>query len=440
MTKKPLHIGMTLASTWLSGEGWRRPDSAVDGLLGYQYYVDIAKRAEAAKLDFVFRPDVLAVNMEHLGQGSGMAGLDPTLLLSAIAHATNKIGLLTTVSTTFYPPYILARMLMSLHWLSKGRAGWNIVTALDGHKNFSLEDMPTPADRYARAAEVTEIVMQLWESFPREAWEPDRDRGQFVHADLVHPIQYHGQFHKVEGPLSVPGFGSGLNRIPLVQAGASETGRDFASRVADATFAAAPDMDAAIELRRDLRRRAKAHGRSENAVRLMPGLSLYLADTEAEANELYRATHAQADEARKMACILEMTGLDLTEWPKDHRVCLNDLPQMPQKLRSRTHAELLRRAIERHEPTVCELLKMPEVMGSAHWQVIGTVGQAVDAIHTWREAGAMDGFILFPGGSVECMHRCLDELCPTLSAEGLLRREYSGATFASHFANEPAVV
>jgi FMN-dependent oxidoreductase, nitrilotriacetate monooxygenase family len=434
MTGKTLHIGMTLAPTWHSGAAWRRADSAVEGLLGYEYYVDIARRAEAAKLDFVFRPDVLAVNTALLGRGTGLAGLDPTLLLSAIAHATDRIGLLTTVSTTFYPPFIIARMVMSLHWLSKGRAGWNIVTALDGQKNFSLDEMPSPEDRYARAAEVTEIVTRLWESFPVEAWQADRESGQFVQADLVRPIRYEGQFHKVEGPLSLPNMGTGDHRIPLVQAGASEAGRDFAARVADATFASTPDMEAAIELRRDLRRRARAHGRNEDALRVLPGLSLYLAETEAEARDLYRATHADADEARKFASILEMTGLDLRNWPRDRHIRANDLPPPPAQVRSRTHATLLRRAIERNEPTVTELLAAPEVMGSAHWQVIGTVGQAVDAIRTWHEAGATDGFILFPGGSVGCMHRCLEELCPTLSEAGLLRRDYRGDTFASHMA------
>lgn len=431
MSKKPLHIGMTLAPTWLSGEAWRRPDSAIENLLSYDYYIDIAKRAEAAKLDFVFRPDVLALNMGLLGRGTGMAGLDPTLLLSAIAHATDRIGLLTTVSTTFYPPYILARMIMSLHWISKGRAGWNIVTALDGQRNFSLEDMPTPEDRYARAAEVTDIVTQLWDSFPREAWIGDRNSGVMVDPDLVHPIDYEGKFHHVEGPLTVPNMGN--YRIPLVQAGASDVGRDFAARVADATFASTPDMEVAIDLRRDLRRRAKAHGRDEDAVRVMPGLSLYLADTEAQARELYSATHAFADEARKFANILEMTGLDLRDWPKDRPIRVNDLPPPLAKVRSRTHAGLLRRAIERHEPAVAELLQMPEVMGSAHWQVIGTVAQAVDEIRRWRDADALDGFILFPGGSVDCMHLCLEALCPALSEAGLLRRDYHGTTFASHF-------
>ncbi|QUS36151.1 NtaA/DmoA family FMN-dependent monooxygenase [Falsirhodobacter algicola] len=434
MPKAPLHIGMTLAPTWLSGEAWRRPDSAVEGLLGFDYYIDIARRAEAAKLDFVFRPDVMAVNMGLLGRGGGMGGLDPTLLLSAIAHATDRIGLLTTISTTFYPPYVLARMLMSLHWLSKGRAGWNIVTALDGQRNFSLRDMPGPEERYARAAEVTEIVTRLWDSFPRDAWAPDRDSGRFVDAEMVRPIAFEGQFHSVEGPLSVPSFGTGLNRIPLVQAGASETGRDFAARVADATFASTPDMEAAIDLRRDLRRRALAHGRPADAVRLMPGLSLYLAPTEAEARDLHRATHAAADTGRKLANIREMTGLDLTDWPQDRPIRAADLPPTPQRLRSRTHAALLRRAILRDEPTLAALLEMPEVAGSAHWQVIGTVGHAVDAIRTWQDAGAMDGFILFPGGSTGCMHLCLDGLCPALAEAGLLRREYAHATFAGHLA------
>ena len=432
MTQKPLHIGMTLAPTWLSGEGWRRPDSGIEGLLGYDYYIDIARRAEAAKLDFVFRPDVLAVNKAMMGQGGGMGGLDPTLLLAAIAHATDRIGLLTTVSTTFYPPYILARMIMSLHWLSKGRAGWNIVTALDGQRNFSLDDMPTPEDRYARAAEVTEIVLKLWASYPRDAILQDRDSGRMVDPELVQPINYEGDFHRVEGPLGTPNMGGGDYRIPLIQAGASETGRDFAARVADATFASTPDMEVAIELRRDLRRRAKAHGRREEAVRLMPGMSLYLADTEAEARDLYRATHARADDSRKFANILEMTGLDLSDWPKERNIRANDLPPPPAKVRSRTHAGLLRRAIERHEPTVGDLLRMPEVMGSAHWQVIGTVAQAVDEVRRWRDAGALDGFILFPGGSVDCMHLCLDALCPALSDAGLLRRDYHGTTFASH--------
>jgi FMN-dependent oxidoreductase (nitrilotriacetate monooxygenase family) len=424
---------MTLAPTWLAGEAWRRPDSDIEGLLGHDYYIDIARRAEAAKLDFVFRPDSLALNRALLGRGTGMAGLDPTLLLSAIAHATDRIGLLTTVSTTFYPPYILARMIMSLHWLSKGRAGWNIVTALDGQKNFSLDVMPSPEDRYARAAEVTDIVLRLWNSFPREAWLGDRGTGVMVDADLVQQIDYEGQFHRIEGPLSIPNMGGGDHRIPLVQAGASDAGRNFAARVADATFASTPDMEAAIELRQDLRRRAKAHGRDEDAVRLMPGLSLYLADTGAQARDLYRATHALADEARKFANILEMTGLDLRDWPKDRPIRANDLPPPPAKVRSRTHAGLLRRAVERHEPIVTELLQMPEVMGSAHWQVIGTVAQAVDEIRKWQDAGALDGFILFPGGSVECMHLCLEGLCPALRDAGLLRRDYHGTTFASHF-------
>ena len=428
---RPLHIGMSLAPTWLSGEAWRRPDSGVEGVLGSEYFIDIARRAEAAKLDFVFRPDTLYLNTDLLETSIGTMGLDPTLLLAAIARETSHIGLLTTASTTFYPPYILARMIQSLNWLSNGRAGWNIVTALDGQENFSMAEMPSPEERYARAAEVTEVVTRLWASFPQEAWEIDRDGGRYVNSDLVQPIDFKGAYHQVKGPLGLPDMADA--RIPLVQAGASEAGRAFASRVADAIFAATPDRDAAVELRRDLRARAVAHGRSADAIRVMPGLSLYLAETETEARELYRATHARADDARKRASVKAMTGLDLTGWARDRKIAANDLPPPPEKVRSRTHSDLLRRMIQRSEPTVAELLQAPEVIGSAHWQVIGTVGQAVDAVRDWQAAGAIDGFIAVPGGSVASMHRTLEDLAPALSDLGLLRAEYSGSTFADHF-------
>lgn len=105
------------------------------------------------------------------------------------------------------------------------------------------------------------------------------------------------------------------------------------------------------------------------------------------------------------------------------------MPAMPEKPRSRTHSELLRRAIERDEPSVDELLRLPEVIGSAHWQIIGTVDDAFTAIREWAETGAMDGFIAVPGGSVSSMHLVMDELIPRLAEAGLFRSAYSADTF-----------
>lgn len=249
-TPKRLHIGMSLAPTWLSGDAWRRPDSNIEGIFGSDFAVDIARRSEAAHLDFVFRPDVSSLPLDVLETGSGFASLDPTVLLAAVARETSRIGLVSTVSTTFYPPYVVARQLQSLHWISNGRAGWNIVTALQGHENFGLDAMPDAEQRYARAAEFTRLVHDLWDSFPREALLVDRESGRYADVSRVHPVDHDGEFLKVKGPLNLPAFGEA--RIPLVQAGASESGRDFAASVADLVFAPTPDKEAALELRRDL--------------------------------------------------------------------------------------------------------------------------------------------------------------------------------------------
>uniref|UniRef100_UPI0028AA4B7D LLM class flavin-dependent oxidoreductase n=1 Tax=Rhizobium sp. TaxID=391 RepID=UPI0028AA4B7D len=110
---RKLHIGMSLAPTWLSGEAWRRADSGIDGVFSSDYFVDLAKRAEAAHVDFVFRPDTLFLRTEGLESGGGFASMDPTMLLAAIAWETSHVGLLSTVSTTFLPPYVVARQLQS---------------------------------------------------------------------------------------------------------------------------------------------------------------------------------------------------------------------------------------------------------------------------------------------------------------------------------------
>jgi len=395
-TRKPLHIGLSLAPTWLSGDAWRRPGSNIEGLYSSDFALDLARRAEAAHLDFVFRPDVSFLPMEALETGAGFASLDPTVLMAALARETSRIGLVSTVSTTFFPPYAVARQLQSLHWISNGRAGWNIVTALQGHENFGLHAMPDADERYARAAEFTDVVRRLWASFPNEALKIDRDSGRYADASLVHPIDHEGPHLKVRGPLNLPAFGG--PRIPLVQAGASSTGRDFAASVADIVFAPTPDLDAALELRRDL----------------------------------FQQTHGRVDRGRKLASIKAMVGLDLTDWPADRPITAADLPPPVATPSSRTHAGLLRRLMERESLRIDELLQRPEILSAAHWQVVGTVDDAVAQITQWSAAGAIDGFLAAPGGSVDSLHCVLEQLVPRLVEAGLFRSRYTGTTFMEH--------
>ncbi len=239
MKPKKLHIGLALAMGWLSGKGWRRPDSDIESIFSLGPYLEMAQLAEDHKLDFVFRPDTQYLIEELVDTEPGFSSLDPMLLLAAIAEKTKKIGLITTASTTLLPPYYVARQLQTLHWLSNGRAGWNIVTAIDGHKNFGLNSLPTSSERYEKASEFLAVVQKLWHSFPNEALKLERDTGNFADKKWVHPIEHQGHYLSVKGPLNLPAtpFGD----MPLFQAGASESGRNFAASVADAVFSAAPD-------------------------------------------------------------------------------------------------------------------------------------------------------------------------------------------------------
>lgn len=430
MSGQSLCIGLSLATTWLTGNGWRRPDSRVEQICLSDFYVDIARRAEAAKLDFLFRPDSLFLDPTMLNQSPGISGLDPTLLLSALSRETSHIGLVTTASTTFNHPYHVARSIQSLHWLSKGRAGWNVVTALDGNENFGVDIMPDADSRYDRAAEFTEVVFRLWQSYPPEARVVDRQAGCYVETGRIRPIDHRGPFFSVKGPLNIPA--SDYGRIPILQAGASERGRDFAARIADAIFAATPDMEAGRELTDDIRSRARQAGRGPGAVKVLPGLSLFLAPTRQEAHALFEETQRGRDIARKHAFIREALGLDVSGMSEDQRITADLLPAMERPVRSRTHARLLRRLIERESPTLSELLKRPEVSGSAHWQVVGTPADAIDSIMAWVEAGAADGFVALPGGSEDCLNLFLGEVVPGLVERGVFRSEYSGPTFAHH--------
>jgi len=430
MANKQLCIGFHLSATWMKGHGWRHPDSGVERMDSIDYYIELAKLAENAKLDFLFRADYLYISPQMLGDSANYGSPDPTLMFAAIARETKRIGLVTTVSTTFNPPYVVARQLQSLHWLSNGRAGWNIVTSIEGAENFGDSPMPSPQARYARAKEFTDVVRRLWASFPREAIVVDRESGQFTDPDKVSAIHHSGEYYNVKGPLTMPAHQAGA--IPLFQAGASDIGRDFASSIADAIFAAMPDLESGVELRGDLRRRAEEHGRSPDAVKVLPGLYFFLADTREEAQALFATANAHLSTERRHAALKSVLGLDLTACELNDRVSAGMLPDPNLPVRSRTHAELLRRFIANNEPTVAEVLARPEVVGSAHWVSVGTVEDVLGDILQRFEAGAIDGFIALPGGSERSMELFFEKLLPQLTERGLFRSEYAGSTLKEH--------
>lgn len=391
-------------------------------------HIAFAQRAVAAKLDFVFKADYLIAHPELMAKMKGTVGLDPSFLMAMVARETKQIGLVTTISTSFTPPYLIARQLQSLNWISEGRVGWNIVTSIDGAHNFSNEPMPSSEERYAKAAECTAVVKQLWHSHPYETLEMDGKLEKII--ELVKPIEHEGEFFHIKGPLNLPMHPAG--EIPLFQAGASDVGRRFAATVSNAIFAAAPAMEVGIEMRNDLRQQAIEVGRSADDIRLLPGLYFFIGDTYEEALEMHRQAYAHLTLERRYRALESVIGMDVRHLALEDQVTVDMLPSKDQQVRSKTHAELVRRYIINNEPTVAVLLARPEVIGSAHLVAIGTPQDIVDQIVTFYEEGALDGFIAIPGGPAKSLDLFFSNVIPMLVERGLFRAEYKGSTLRSH--------
>ncbi|MED1268673.1 NtaA/DmoA family FMN-dependent monooxygenase [Bacillus mycoides] len=418
-TKKQLCIGLCLIS--------RKKEQENEFDSGIDEQVELAKQAEKSKLDFVFKADYLVAHPDLIARNKGNVILDPTVLFTAIAYATEKIGVVTTASTSFYPPYILARQLQSLNWISNGRVGWNIVTSIDGAENFGEAGMPPSEERYAKAAECTELVRKLWRSHPYEVLKEDNAD---VIREMVQPIEHRGEHFEVKGPLNIPQHISG--EMPLFQAGASESGRNFAASVAGAIFAAMPDVESGIELRQDLRRRAEKHGRKQEDIRVLPGLYFFIGDSYEEALEMHRQAHQHLTKEKRYALLEMVLGLDVRGIPLESKVTEHMLPSRNQAVRSKTHAELLRNFIIKNEPTVEQILERPEVVGSAHWVAIGTPQDVCKQIMERFEAGALDGFIAIPGGPPKSLDLFFSEVIPLFVRAGVFREEYTGSTLREH--------
>lgn len=421
---RPLVIGLSLSPTWVRAAAWRRPDSRIEEVFDLDFSVDAARRAEAAHLDFVFKPDALTLDPTVLASALGFATLDPTVLLSAVAARTERIGLVTTASATFAPPYLVAREVQSLDRVSRGRAGLNVVMSLGGQQNFGRAHMPPSDERFGAAHAWLDDVRALWATFPGEALALDRDTGAFADVSAIHALP--DRPGRPRGPIDVPSRRGA--RIPILQAGGSPAGKDFASQYADAVFAAAATTDTAAAQREDLRARAEARGRAPGDVRALPGLSLFLAHTRDEAFALHAASLDTSDLPQSLAGLSRLLGIDLVALPLDERI-LAALAAGLQRDQGPVGAiaALIAAGI-----TPRALVRSAEGAASLHWTVIGTPADAVAQIVARARAGAIDGFIALPAGSWGSFALFLDEVVPALVDAGLFRERYDSATLAGH--------
>ncbi|MDO1583827.1 LLM class flavin-dependent oxidoreductase [Rhizobium oryzicola] len=408
---------------------WRYPDSEPHRVTDIKLYQEIAQKAEAAKLDAIFFADapVLDENIRYAARHR----LEPITAITALAAVTERIGFIATASTTYCDPYNLARLFASVDHISGGRVGWNIVTtSVDrAAANFGLEKHPVHADRYRQATEFVDVVTKLWDSWEDDALVVDAESGLFAETDHIHPIEHKGEFYSVQGALNLPRSPQG--RPVYVQAGSSDDGRAFAARTAEAIFTAHQSLESAQEFYADIKSRARGQGRNPDHVKILPGLSPFIASTEAEAKALEDKFNNLIQPAFSLQQLRRIIGVDLSGADLDAPVPKDAVDATRARAAASRH-QLVLDVIDRENPTLRQLLhRLAGARG--HKVITGTPEKVADWIELWHLSGAADGFNIMPPYLKGGFEIFADEVVPILQRRGLFRLDYEGKTLRDHY-------
>src|SRR3954468_22007309 len=287
MTKRQLRLGAFMRPVSIHTGAWRYPGAWPDANFNFTHLRRLIQKLEAGKFDAFFMADHLAVlNMpiNALKRSHTVTSFEPFTLLSALSAVTEHIGLIATGSTTFHEPYHVARRFASLDHISGGRAGWNIVTTSnpDAALTFGLEDHMEHAERYKRAREFYDVVTGLWDSFADDAFVRDTASGIYFDPEKMHVLDHKGEHLSVRGPLNIARPIQGWPVI--VQAGASDAGRQLAAETAEMIFASGGKPADAQSYYADVRKRAQKAGRDPDHVKILPGCLVVVGDTAEEAS------------------------------------------------------------------------------------------------------------------------------------------------------------
>lgn len=426
--RRQLHLNLFVHDVGAHEAAWRLPESDPLAAKKVEHFINAARLAEAGKLDSVFFADspVLFGNPTH----RPVTSLEPTTLLGALAVNTTHIGLITTASTTYAEPYDLARRFASLDHISGGRMGWNIVTSTTdaAARNFGLDKQPSHRDRYARADDFLDVATKLWDSWEDDAEIADKETGDFADMSKIHEINHDGPFFRVAGPLNLP-------RSPqaypvLVQAGSSEDGREFAGRWAEVAFTAQPRFEEAQQFYADLKARARAAGRSDDEITVLPGLAPTIGSTEAEARARANELEDRMVPGFGLSQLSNIFGVDLMGAELD--APLPDVPAEDEIEGQKSRATLVASLARRDNLTVRQLIARLG-SGRGHKTFVGTPEQLVDDLEVWFHGRAADGFNVLPPTIPADLEVFVEQVIPILQERGLFRKEYTGATLREHY-------
>ncbi|MCC2033717.1 NtaA/DmoA family FMN-dependent monooxygenase [Microbacterium allomyrinae] len=426
MTKPPrqIRLNLNLQTAGRHDAAWKTLPDAAGLVTDVDYYVRVARLAEKGKLDGIFFADSLGSLSENSVRRP-WRGLDPTVLLSAIAQHTSAIGLVSTVPAIHGSPFVTARQIASLDHVSKGRAAWNIITSqnpptLDALGKTEALDSET---RYRKAGEFVEIVTGLWDSLPQEAIVNDPTRDLYIDESQTRPVEYEGEFYSTNAVLPLTGGHRG--RPVLFQAGASARSREFGATWADALFTGQRTKQLAQRFSADVKGLAAQHGRDPEKLLVLPGLWVIVGDTEQAAHARKAELDAQLDADYLLEQLAERLGIAASRLVLDEELPYDELSApLEDTLVARHREQIIAEA--RGRLTVRQLLY--NNLTGGHRVLIGTPEQIADDIADWVDDGASDGFNINIDRQPDGLESFIDGPVAVLQNRGRFRADYEFET------------
>jgi FMN-dependent oxidoreductase (nitrilotriacetate monooxygenase family) len=421
---RQLRLGAFMRPVSIHTAAWRYPGAFPDANFNFAHLKRFAQTLERGRFDAFFMADHLAVlnmPMDALKRSATVTSFDPATLLPALAVVTEHLGLIATASTTFDQPYHVARRFAALDHLSGGRAGWNVVTTSnpDAALNFGLEEHVEHGERYHRGREFYDVVTGLWDSWADDAFVRDVATGAYFDPAKLHVLDHKGEHFSVRGPLNVARPIQGWPVI--VQAGASEAGKQLAAETAEAVFAGAGTLADGQRLYADIKGRMAKVGRDPDHLKMLPGCFVVVGDSADEAREKRLRLDSLVHYDSAIAALSIALGCDAAKFDPD-----GPLPEIPESNASKSGRERAIALAKRDNLTVRQLAQ--RLGGYGGLSMVGTPKMIADQMEEWLETRGSDGFnVMFPF-LPEGLDDFVDRVVPELQRRGIFRREYEGKT------------
>ncbi|MFT7647700.1 MAG: FMN-dependent oxidoreductase (nitrilotriacetate monooxygenase family) [Candidatus Poriferisodalaceae bacterium] len=420
---------------------WKHPlDQTSAGYRNLKFWIRLAQLLERGCMDALFFADVHGSYDTYGGNRHAAVrhavqfpGIDPTVLVPALAAATDHLGFGVTYSTTYFPPYQAAKLFSTLDHLTEGRVGWNVVTSyLPDAERQGLGVHLEHDERYDRADEYLDVCYKLWE----QSWDEGAivlDIENDIHTDpsKVNEIDHHGRWFDVQGPHMVE---PSPQRTPVIfQAGSSARGLEFAAQHGEAVFLAASQGPAGAALVQRLRDTAEAAGRDSKSLKVIHATRMIVAETDAEAHAMRNEWERLFSVEGYLALFAGWTGIDLGGHRPDTLISSIETNAV-QTITERWQAEDPER-----EWTVGEMARRL-ADGGAGTAFIGSADTVADQVEEFAETSGVDGFNLITSPVPWGLEQVVDHLVPELQRRGRLRTAYEeGETLRERWFGKGAV-